>query len=56
MRFAIILFVLASVLGGCHFVNNKLGLQDDNVAEELAEELIESKTGVDIDLTPASPE
>lgn len=40
----------------CNYINQKLGLPDDNIAEELAEELIEQKTGLDIDLTPGTPE
>lgn len=41
---------------GCSYINRKLGLQDDNFGEELAEEIIEMKTGLDVDLTPSSPE
>ncbi len=33
-----------------------MGLKDDNLAEELLEETIEKKTGVELDLTPGSPE
>lgn len=47
---------MGAILGGCHYLNQKVGLPDDNVIEELIEELIESKTGLDIDLTPGSPE
>lgn len=31
-------------------------LGDDNAVEEFAEEIIESKIGVDIDLSPSTPE
>jgi hypothetical protein len=41
---------------GCSSINKKFGLDDDNVIEELFEDLIEQKTGLDIDLTPGSPE
>jgi hypothetical protein len=44
------------VLSGCSGVNRKLGIQDDNLAEEIVEEAIQAKTGLDIDLTPATPE
>ncbi len=44
------------VLTGCSWVNAKLGLADDNLGEETVEALIQVKTGVDIDLTPNSPE
>lgn len=31
-------------------------LKDDNIAEELIENVIEDQTGLDIDLSPSSPE
>lgn len=31
-------------------------LKDDNPIEEVAEKIIEQQTGVDIDLSPSSPE
>jgi hypothetical protein len=40
----------------CSAINKKLGLSDDNIAEELVEAMVEAKTGVDFDLTPSSPE
>lgn len=53
MRYMILpLFMLCS----CSAINTKLGLQDENYGEELIEEAIELKTGLDIDLTPGSPE
>jgi hypothetical protein len=33
-----------------------LKLEDDNVAEEFVEEIIEGQTGLDLDLSPSSPE
>ena len=53
---SIILFLIAVTLGGCGQLNKKLGLKDDNVFEEILEHQIEDKTGLDIDLTPNSPE
>lgn len=52
------LIFVALVLGlaGCSWINEKIGLSDDNPAEEIAEAIIEQKTGLDIDLTPDSPE
>lgn len=41
---------------GCSVVYDRLGIQDDFLGEEILEELIEAKTGLDIDLTPRSPE
>jgi len=43
-------------LTSCSWVNMKMGLPDDNLIEEVAEEVIEAKTGIDIDLTPYSVE
>lgn len=43
-------------LCSCSAINAKLGLSDDNFSEELVEEVIEMKTGLDVDLTPGSPE
>lgn len=40
----------------CSYINKKFGLKDDNLGEELIEEAIEMKTGLDVDLTPSSPE
>lgn len=53
MRYMILpLFMLCS----CSAINTKLGLSDDNPIEEIGEAVIEAKTGLDIDLTPGSPE
>lgn len=43
-------------LTSCSAANKQLGLKDDNIAEEVLEEVIESKTGLDLDLTPGTPE
>lgn len=42
----------------CYFseANQKLGLPDDNLAEETIEEVIKEKTDIDLDLTPSTPE
>jgi len=53
MRYMILSLLL---LCSCSAINAKLGLADDNLAEELAEEAIEMKTGLDVDLTPSTPE
>lgn len=47
---AIVLCSLA--FDGCTRINARLGLKQDNIFEELIEEIIEAKIGVDIDLTP----
>lgn len=43
--------IVFSLFGGCHFVNRMIGLPDDNFIEELIEDVIESETGQEIDLT-----
>jgi len=51
--------VLISVLilaAGCCTMNKFLGLKDDNVVEEVVENVIQQETGLDIDLTPDTPE
>lgn len=50
--------VIATVLtlSGCEPVNRYLGLSDDNIGEELIEAAVKIETGLDIDLTPSSPE
>lgn len=56
---ALLLISLAAILlvaVGCSKINQWFGLKDDNPIEEITEKVIESKTGLDIDLTPASPE
>ena len=47
---------LTTVCGCCGTFNRYLGLKDDNTLEEGAEYLLKEKTGIDIDLSPASPE
>jgi len=53
--FAVILF-MSCVLGGCSYINKQMGLDDDNLIEEIVEAAIKSKSGIDIDLTPGTPE
>jgi len=58
-------FVLLLMIGvfvfGCGrspvaHLNEQVGLENDHILEELAEELIEDQLGIDIDLTPGSHE
>lgn len=44
------------VTGCVSYWNDRAGLEDDNMIEEGAEFAIEQFTGMDIDLTPGSPE
>lgn len=56
MKIFILILICASLFGGCSYLNYKLGLQDDNILEEAVENKIEDVTGLDVDLTPDSPE
>jgi len=49
------LTVLAGAVVGCNWKVWK-NYPQDNIVEEIIEEVIESKTGLDIDLSPSTPE
>jgi hypothetical protein len=51
-----ICLIMLICMTSCSYVNHQLGLEDDNIAEELVEVGIKSQTGLSIDLTPESPE
>lgn len=44
------------LLPSCSMINQKLGLADDNIGEEVVEDVVKGRTGVDVDLTPQTPE
>lgn len=52
------IFFLAPLilLTSCSYLNQKLGLKDDNWIEESVEAVIDYKLNIDVDLTPESPE
>ena len=53
----VVLVSLASLgLCSCSYLNEKLGLQDDNIFEEHFEASVKSKYGFDLDFTPKTPE
>jgi hypothetical protein len=56
MKVVISIILLGSFMGGCSQLNKKLGLNDDNIIEEMIEHQIEEKTGLDIDLSYDTPE
>lgn len=56
MKIGIGCTILILLFGGCHYLNEKIGLKDDNELEEIVEKIIEQKTGLDLDLTPSSKE
>jgi len=47
---------MAVAMGGCSYLNQKMGLDDDNFLEESAEALLREHSGLDLDLSPGSPE
>lgn len=54
MRIIALIAVGILIFDGCARLNRRLNLENDNIFEELIEEIIESETGLDIDLTPSS--
>ena len=42
-------------ISGCTFLKS-YDYPDDNLVEEIVEEVIEDRTGIDVDLSPLSPE
>ena len=56
MKAVFFMFCLLVILGGCHYVNQKAGLADDNFFEETLENQLKQRTGLDLDFTPNTPE
>lgn len=56
MKLVLALVLMAGFIGGCSYLNQKVGLPDDNIIEEAVENKIEDATGLNIDLSPESPE
>ena len=52
MRITILFLLLCS----CSAINKEMGVEDEHIVEELAEVLIYAETGLNIDITPLSPE
>jgi len=52
INIGLFLCVLCLLSGGCQYINKKIGLQDDHLLEQMAEEYIRQETGFDVDLTP----
>ena len=52
MRTILFLTSLSLLICSCSSINKKLGLEDDNFMEEIVEAVIETYTGLDLDLTP----
>lgn len=56
MKLTMIAIILLLISCGCSYFNEKMHLKDDNDIEEVVEQLIYQKTGLDLDLTPKSKE
>lgn len=51
-----IVIIFGPMMAGCSYINDYFSLPDDNVYEEVTEAAIKYETGLDIDLTPSTPE
>lgn len=49
----IFLMMTLCMLGSCSFLKN---YPQDNIAEEIVEDVIEKETGINVDLSPLTPE
>jgi len=56
MKLVVLLALMGGFVGGCSYLNQKLGMADDNIIEEAIENKIEDTTGLNIDLSPESQE
>ncbi len=56
MKLTVFTIATALLFIGCSYLNNRFGFEDDHDIEEFFEEQIENQTGLDLDLTPSSPE
>jgi len=53
MKWLMVWGAIAAVsFGGCSYLNKRAGLENDHVAEQAVEALIEHHTGLEIDLSP----
>lgn len=56
MNKVLMLLSASLIISGCSSINKKLGIEDDNIIEESAEEVLKKNTGLSLDFTPGSPE
>ncbi len=52
LKYKYMILILAIIIG----IGSVFFYGDDNAIEEISEEVIKTETGIDIDLTPSSPE
>lgn len=50
------LSLLGIAIGGVFVCKKCFKMKDDNIIEEVVEQVIKDQTGVDIDITPSTPE
>lgn len=50
------LFIVLTIVNSCTPINSYFGLSDDNLIEESIELYLENEMGLDIDLSPETPE
>ncbi len=51
-RLRMIVGIGTLIFGGCHYLNQAFGLEDDNPIEQGVEAVIKHRTGLFLDLTP----
>lgn len=56
MKAVFALLAISLFLGGCTYLNKKMGLEDDHELEEAFENKIKDELGLEIDLSPSSKE
>ena len=54
--FSLLIILIGASTGGCSLLNEALHIPQDNPIEEFLEVIIENETGMQVDLTPESPE
>lgn len=52
INFLIMIILAFFSIKACSFINKRANLKPDNVYEQIAEAVIKSETGLDIDLSP----
>lgn len=55
-RNLLIVCICVSVCGACSYINDMVGLPQDNIIEEAIEDILNKETGIDLDLSIDSPE
>ena len=55
MKGCAVLMILGAAMGGCMYMNDQLGLEDDHIAEQLLEDAVEDYLGLPDDSIDFSP-